>query len=103
MTSIYVSRNTPLYIDSSVFGNVDKKTCTLYIPKGTYQEYWLSNWGEFENIVEYDPTGINKPFAETELKEISRNAANGALLKVPTKGLNIVRYSDGSIRKEMMK
>ena len=103
LTSIYVSWNTPLYISSSVFYNVDKKACTLYIPKGTYQEYWLSNWGEFENIIEYDPTGIDKPSAETELKEISRNAANGTLLKVPTKGLNIVRYSDGSVIKEMVK
>ena len=103
LTSIYVSWNTPLRISSDVFDMVDKKSCILYIPKGTYQEYWLSNWGDFENIIEYDPTGIDNSSAETEIKEISRNAVNGLLLKAPTKGLNIVKYSNGSVRKEMVK
>ncbi len=62
LTSIYVSWNTPLGISSDVFDKVDKKSCILYIPKGTYQEYWLSNWGDFENIIEYDPTGIDNSF-----------------------------------------
>lgn len=103
LTSIYVSWNTPLGISSNVFDYVDKKSCILYIPKGTYQEYWLSNWGDFENIIEYDPTGIDNSSAETEIKEISRNAVNGLLLKAPAKGLNIVKYSNGSVRKEMVK
>ena len=35
----------------------------------------------------------------TDAKEISRYSANGQRLSAPTKGLNIVKYSDGSVKK----
>ena len=38
-----------------------------------------------------------------DVKEVSRYSVNGQRLTAPTKGLNIVKYSDGSVRKEMVK
>ena len=35
----------------------------------------------------------------TDLKEVSRYSVNGQQLTAPTKGVNIVKYSDGSVRK----
>ena len=99
LKSIYVSSDTPAGLGSSVFDGVDKKTCTLYIPEGTYDDYWLTNWGEFENIIEYDPTGIVNAMTSNDVKEISRYSVNGQRLDAPIKGLNIVKYSDGSVRK----
>ena len=102
LTSIYVSRETPLKLNvsSNVFNGVDKNKCTLYVPQGTYQDYWLADvWGDFENIVEYDVTGIDKVTTSTDAKEISRYSVNGQRLSAPTKGLNIVKYSDGSVKK----
>ena len=99
LTSVYVSWKSPLSINASIFENVNTKSCILYVPKGTYDDYWLSNWGVFDNIEEYDVTGIDNVTTSSDVKEISRYSVNGQRLKVPTKGLNIVKYSDGSVKK----
>ena len=78
--------------------------CTLYVPEGTEQDYLIADvWGDFGNIVEYDPTGINNVANTTEAKEVSRYSVDGQQLATPTKGLNIVKYGDGTTRKVMVK
>ena len=100
LTSIYVYPDIVPKMGSDVFYDVDKKNCTLYVPQGTKQAYFLADiWGDFENIVEYDPTGIDKTTTSTAVKEVSRYSVNGQRLVGPTKGLNIVKYSDGSVKK----
>ena len=100
LTSIYVSWKTPLKLSSTVFCGMDKQKCTLYIPQSTYQDYWLADvWGDFENIVEYDTSGIDKVTDMFDTQEVSRYSVNGQRLSAPTKGLNIVKYSDGSVKK----
>ena len=84
---------------SDAFKNCDAKKCTVYVPKGTYDDYWLSEFGYFENIVEFDATGIDKTTTSTDVEEVSRYSVNGQRLVGPTKGLNIVKYSDGSVKK----
>ena len=79
--------------------NANTKSCILYVPKGTYDDYFISNWGVFDNIEEYDVTGIDNVTTSSDVKEISRYSVNGQRLDVPTKGLNIVKYSDGSVKK----
>ena len=99
LTSVYVSWKSPLSIFASTFKDANTEKCILYVPNGTYDDYWLSNWGIFENIVEYDATGINHITTSGDAKEISRYAVDGQRLEVPAKGLNIVKYSDGSVKK----
>ena len=99
LTSIYVSWESPLSIDAYTFKDANTEKCILYVPNGTYDDYWISNWGIFENIVEYDATGINRITTSGDAKEISRYAVDGQRLEVPAKGLNIVKYSDGCVKK----
>ena len=99
LTSIYVYTEKLPNMGSDVFDGCDAKKCTVYVPKGTYDDYWLSEFGYFENIVEYDPTGIDKVTTSTDAKELSRYSVNGQRLSAPAKGLNIVKYSDGSVKK----
>ena len=99
LTSIYVYAEKVPEMDSYVFEKCDAKKCTLYVPKGTYDDYWISEFGYFENIVEFDPTGIDKTTTSTDVKEVARYSVNGQLLVAPTNGLNIVKYSDGSVKK----
>ena len=100
LTSVYVSWKTPLLNGADKFKDVDKQSCTLYVPQDTSGEYYLSEWGDyFDNIVEYDVTGINKVKSSANVTELSRYSVNGHRLDSPTKGLNIVKYSDGSVRK----
>ena len=100
LTSIYVYAEKVPKIGSNVFAGVDAKKCTLYVPMGTHDDYWLSDFGDyFENIVEFDATGIDKTTTSTDVEEVARYSVNGQRLSAPTKGLNIVKYSDGSVKK----
>ena len=99
LTSIYAYLEKIPVLGSNVFYGCDAKNCTVYVPKGTYDDYWLSEFGYFENIVEFDTTGINNVITSNDAKELSRYSLNGQRLSAPTKGLNIVKYSDGSVKK----
>ena len=100
LTSIYVYAEKVPKIGNGVFEGVDAKKCTVYVPMGTYNDYWLSDFGYyFENIVEFDATGIDKTTTSTDVEEVARYSVNGQRLSAPTKGLNIVKYSDGSVKK----
>ena len=99
LTSIYVYAEKVPKIGSNSFEGVDAKKCTLYVPMGTRDDYWLSEFGYFENIVEFEATGIDKTTTSTDVEEVARYSVNGQRLSAPTKGLNIVKYSDGSVKK----
>ncbi len=99
LTSIYVYAEKLPNMGNDVFEGCDAKKCTVYVPKGTYDDYWLSEFGYFENIVEFEATGINNVITSNDAKELSRYSVNGQRLSAPTKGLNIVKYSDGSVKK----
>lgn len=99
LTSIYAYPEKLPKLGTGVFYRCDAKNCTVYVPTGTYDDYWLSEFGYFENIVEFDATGIDKVTTSTDAKELSRYSVNGQRLSAPAKGLNIVKYSDGSVKK----
>lgn len=100
LTSIYVYAENVPEIGRHAFGRVDAKKCTLYVPKETRDDYRLSDFGNyFENIVEFDATGIDKTTTSTDVEEVARYSVNGQQLSAPTNGLNIVKYSDGSVKK----
>ena len=99
LQSIYVSWSIPISVGKTFYA-VDKSKCTLYVPQGTKHDYLLADvWGDFWNIIEYNPTGIDKVTTSTDAKELSRYSVNGQRLSAPAKGLNIVKYSDGSVKK----
>ena len=103
LTSIYVYAEKVPRISRYAFEGCASRKCTLYVPKGTYDNYRLSEFGYFENIVEFDATGIDKTTTSTDVEEVSRYSLNGQRLAVPVKGLNIVKYSDGTVRKVVVK
>ena len=99
LTSIYVYMEKLPETGSHLFLGCDEKNCTVYVPKGTYDDYFVSEFGFFWYIVEFDATGIDKVATSANVKEVSRYSANGQRLSAPAKGLNIVKYSDGSVKK----
>ena len=50
-----------------------------------------------------EETGIDNTMVSSEVKEVSRFSSQGQRLTAPTKGVNIVKYFDGSVRKEIVK
>lgn len=99
LTSIYVYMEKLPETGSNLFLGCDEKNCTVYVPKGTGDAYFWSSFGYFDKIVEFDAAGIDKVATSTNAKEVSRYSANGQRLSAPAKGLNIVKYSDGSVKK----
>ena len=100
LTSIYVYMEKLPETGSNLFLGCDEKNCTVYVPKGTGDAYFRSaEFGYFYNIVEFDAAGIDKVATSANVKEVSRYSANGQRLSAPAKGLNIVKYSDGSVKK----
>lgn len=70
-------------------------------------DWGFYNFGNSQTITKtikvITPTGIGQISNNNDVKEVSRYSVNGQRLTAPTKGLNIVKYSDGSVRKEMVK
>lgn len=103
LRSIYVYAETVPSTVAGAFEGCNSKNCTLYVPKGTYDAYWLSEWGYFDNIVEFDATNIRNIVVEPEAQEIARYAVNGQRLTAPVKGINLVKYNNGRVKKEIVK
>ena len=100
LTSIYVYAEQIYTSGLVAFKGCDKNNCKVYVPKGTYDYYIkYSDFRYFKNIEEFDATGINNVITPFHAKEVSRYSINGQRLSAPTKGLNIVKYSDGSVKK----
>ena len=80
------------------------ETAVLVVPVGSKQQYQdAQGWNLFKTIVESNElTGVNALRA-TVSKELQRYSADGRRLKSPTKGINIIRMSDGTVRKEIVK
>ena len=110
LTNIYCHGATPANIaDETVFSAIDKNQCTLYVPEGSVEAYRTAKyWKDFKNIKEkyYSSTGINKvntnSGSQKEVHEISRYSINGQRLNAPIRGINIVKYSDGTTKKFMV-
>ena len=104
LKSIYVFAEDVPNTSNGAFEGCDSKNCTVYVPKGTYDAYLVSEFGYFENIVEFDAiTSIHNTVATPEVKETARYAVNGQRLTAPIKGINLVKYSDGTVKKEFVK
>ena len=86
-----------------VFYRCDAEKCTVYVPKGTLDAYKQSEFKYFKNIVEFGATGISNVSTSSDAQEVFRYAANGQRLNGAAKGLNIVKYSDGKVKKVIVK
>lgn len=96
----------------------DPRHKCLYVPMGSKSAYENAfGWGYeyFEEIVEVEDvmaaakeaiaTGIRKIKRDDNVPawEVARYNLQGQYLSRPAKGLNIIRYSDGSVRKEYIR
>lgn len=102
LKSIYALNPQGIGIKGKPFEEYTQSQCTLYVPEGSMYNYqcW-EEWYAFNHIVEFSPTGIDGVHSATERREVERYDTSGRRLTSPTKGLNIVRFNDGTTRKVM--
>ena len=102
LKSIYALNPQGIGIKGKPFEEYTQSQCTLYVPEGSMYNYqcW-EEWNAFNHIVEFSPTGIDGVHSAAERREVERYDTSGRRQTSPTKGLNIVRFNDGTTRKVM--
>ena len=96
----YLNGNVISY--AKVFSDHTRRYATLYVPVGTKKLYSRKRGWEFTRIIEGIPNGITGVEKESP-KEISRFTMDGKRVSNPQKGISIIKYTDGTTRKEMVK
>lgn len=82
--------------NGTIFYNVPTNSCILYVPIGTYSDYWMAPaWGSFNNIKEYEPTSI----LSTQENHINiQNINGGILIETPNPQTIIsIHTTDGAL------
>lgn len=91
---------TPKDISDGVFTKNTYMNATLYVPIGSKDKYKAANgWKNFVFIEEGIPTHINTIGRNDNSTEIKRYSLNGQQLTRPSKGINIIKMSDGTTKK----
>lgn len=101
LRTIICDRCIPPSSQYSIFSNIVFVEATLYVPKGCVETYQIAEvWKNFFEINEFDENAaLNNVFADGN-KSISKIFdVNGQLRSRLEKGLNIVVYTDGQVRK----
>ncbi len=108
MSSLYCYANVPPELGNGekyeyYFTNDQFQNMTLFVPKGSKSAYEKAKgWDNFWNIKEFDPTGINNPTVD-DVMDIIYYDIRGQQLKSFKKGINIIKRSDGTIKKVFVK
>ena len=101
--TIYSYASFPPKLGVDVFNDKVQQTSILYVPKDSYQDYWFSDtWGNFENVKTFDASAVEPVFTADDASETSRYTVGGQRQDNPVKGLNIIKMSDGSVKKIMV-
>lgn len=82
----------------------NKNVCTLYVPEGTVDLYKAADqWKDFLNIsgIATGIKGVNNDTGRSDVTGYYNS--NGCNLNKPVRGLSIIRYADGTVRKVITK
>ena len=92
---------TPPVCGPQALDDINKWECTLYVPQESLDAYKsAAQWKEFFFL----ETGIkNVPDTSSSATESERYSTDGTRLASPQKGINIIRMSDGTVKKVLVK
>ena len=92
------SSSGPVF-STNTFMNAD-----LFVPVGTIDKYKATQgWKDFVWITEGIPSGIGEVKTEVGKTEVSRYTLDGKKMSEPQEGINIIKMSDGTTKKVIVK
>ena len=93
----------PTCADGAFDGNPNNSySALLKVPEGSDIKYAVADeWYKFGKIQEI--IGVEGVETDNNTNEVARYDIHGRLLSEPSHGINIVKYSDGTTRKEIVK
>ncbi len=102
---VVINNNPPRAIG---FANTTYLHCKLFVPKGCKAAYESADvWKNFWNIIELDQDinslGIKHQYTSPETIETVRYAIDGTKVSFPQRGINIIKMSDGTTKKVLVK
>ncbi len=103
LTEVISMINVPYTISIDVFSNSGAFNNTLYVPKGTINLYKSTPcWNNFANIVESNDESAVESVVTELVMPLNYYNLNGSKTN-GHRGLNIVHYSDGTVKKVIIK
>lgn len=103
MTNIVSKAITPPTCGSQALDDINKWECTLMVPDGFVEAYQSApQWREFF-FIEINPDAIIDVMVNERAEEVARYDVQGRKINTPQPGINIIRYSDGTSRKVLVK
>lgn len=95
---------TPPACDSDALSGIDKWKCTLYVPTNSLSAYKdADQWKEFFFIEEVEDFNSYLSSCNEDNTIVERYDINGRPIDKPTMGLNVLKMSDGTIKKVLVK
>ncbi len=99
LTAVSCEAPTPPVCGSNCFYQVDQSACSLYVPAESVDAYKSADqWKEFYNILPFKPTGIQVN-GQSSTVNVQYFDFEGREIPAFQKGMNIVKYSDGTTKK----
>jgi hypothetical protein len=103
MSDIYCKAESVPKTNISTFDSTDISQVTLHVPESAIEAYRSTKpWSEFGKIVAIDGADINAIRCNDSIRE-GYYTLDGCRLTAPQKGINIIRQSDGTTRKVIVK
>ena len=104
LTKLYAMTQVPPTCGEEALDDINKRECTLIVPQGYVDAYRTApQWKEFLFMEEIDPDGIKNIEHSPLNTEEAWYSLDGNKLSKPQKGINIIRMSDGTTKKVMIK
>ena len=90
---------------SSIVSDFIYKNGTLYVPEGTIEKYKAAaGWKNFVWMEEGNPLGIKLTNNDgSNATETRRYTIGGESIDHPQRGVNVVKMSDGTVKKVFVK
>lgn len=107
MTTLNISAQTPPTLNDETF-NLLGATLALHVPKGSKKAYErAAGWSDFSfDSIEDDLKVVTAlqtvPQAQAEAVEVARYNLSGCRLSAPERGVNLVKMSDGRVKKVLV-
>jgi hypothetical protein len=102
MTRLISHAATPPTCGTQALDDINKWNCTLSVPKGVTAAYQQAEqWKEFF-FVNDDASGIRTTMTDSSVPFVLYDL-NGYKKEELQRGINIIKYSDGTVKKVMQK
>lgn len=101
LKELHVASSVPPIVGVFTFRYVDYDSCAVYVKEPSLPSYRAAwDWNRFKNLqAESGTTAVMPAATVKEATEVARFSMDGSRINRPISGINIVKMSDGNVKK----